>query len=242
MKDILISVNPKQCWRIVNGIQKIDVRKTKPKLDTPFKTLIYCTEPSKKYQYRAGSMILNDDELFRLPNGKIEYGNSIELITHNNYSKDNFLNGKVIGEYICDYIEKYEPIESKIKGCVEYQITLQKLCEEIHMGINEFCSYGNGKPLYGWHISNLVTYDKPKELSEFLKHDNTYDNALSWAFDNKLKSIKITKPPQSWCYVEGKVYCKDCKYLMFSDCYAECGKAYKGIVSIDDFCYKGELK
>lgn len=134
MKDILISVKPKQCWRILNGIQKIDVRKTKPKLDTPFKTLIYCTEPSKKYQYRVGSMILNDDELFRLPNGKIEYGNSIELITHNNYSKDNFLNGKVIGEYICDYIEKYEPIESKIKGCVEYQITLQKLCEEMRMG------------------------------------------------------------------------------------------------------------
>ena len=38
------------------------------------------------------------------------------------------------------------------------------------------------------------------------------------------------------------VRCKDCKHLMFSDCYAECGKAYKGIVSIDDFCDRGEQK
>ena len=37
-------------------------------------------------------------------------------------------------------------------------------------------------------------------------------------------------------------FCKDCEHLMFSDCYAGCGKAYKGIVSIDDFCDKGELR
>ena len=42
--------------------------------------------------------------------------------------------------------------------------------------------------------------------------------------------------------IENITYCKDCKYLMFSDCYAECGKAYKGIVSVDDFCDKGKSK
>lgn len=40
------------------------------------------------------------------------------------------------------------------------------------------------KPLYGWHISDLKIYDKPRELSEF--------------WDRK----KITRPPQSWQYVE----------------------------------------
>ena len=29
---------------------------------------------------------------------------------------------------------------------------------------------------------------------------------------------------------------------MFSDCYAECGKGYKGILNFDDFCDKGELR
>lgn len=39
-----------------------------------------------------------------------------------------------------------------------------------------------------------------------------------------------------------KVQCKDCKYLMFSDCYGECSKAYKGIVQPSDSCGKGIRK
>ena len=38
------------------------------------------------------------------------------------------------------------------------------------------------------------------------------------------------------------VRCKDCKYLMFSDCYGECGKGHMGIVRPDDFCSRGERK
>lgn len=38
------------------------------------------------------------------------------------------------------------------------------------------------------------------------------------------------------------VRCKDCKHLMFSDCYGECGKGYMGIVNPDGFCSYGERK
>ena len=38
------------------------------------------------------------------------------------------------------------------------------------------------------------------------------------------------------------VRCRDCKYLMFSDCYGECSKGYLGIVRPDDFCSRGERK
>ena len=38
------------------------------------------------------------------------------------------------------------------------------------------------------------------------------------------------------------VRCKDCKYLMFSDCYGECGKGHMWIVSPYDFCSYGERK
>lgn len=38
------------------------------------------------------------------------------------------------------------------------------------------------------------------------------------------------------------VRCKDCKHLMFSDCYGECGKGYMGIVNHDDFCSYGERR
>lgn len=38
------------------------------------------------------------------------------------------------------------------------------------------------------------------------------------------------------------VKCKDCKYLMFSDCYGECAQTHMGIVSPNDFCSYGERK
>lgn len=38
------------------------------------------------------------------------------------------------------------------------------------------------------------------------------------------------------------VRCKDCKYLMFSDCYGECGQGHMGIVRPDDFCSYGERR
>ena len=40
------------------------------------------------------------------------------------------------------------------------------------------------KWFYGWHISNLKIYDKPRELRDF----------------------GITRPPQSWCYVEEQLF------------------------------------
>lgn len=39
--------------------------------------------------------------------------------------------------------------------------------------------------------------------------------------------------------ISEEVHCKDCKYRMWSDHYAECGKGYKGIVYPDDTCGRG---
>lgn len=38
------------------------------------------------------------------------------------------------------------------------------------------------------------------------------------------------------------VRCRECKNLMFSDFYGECGKGHMGVVSPDDFCSRGERK
>lgn len=38
------------------------------------------------------------------------------------------------------------------------------------------------------------------------------------------------------------VRCKDCKHLIFSDCYGECGAGHLGIVRPDDFCSYGARK
>lgn len=144
-KAVMISIKPQWCELISKKQKTIEVRKTKPKLKTPFKCYIYETKG-----------------LYRGNGGCLFQGL-----------------GKVIGEFVCDYIEEYLFVKSKITGC-------------------------NGKTLYGWHISDLVIYDKPKNLYEFSKYDNTYDNAFGWAFDDRQKNVQLTRPPQSWCYVEVK--------------------------------------
>ena len=39
--------------------------------------------------------------------------------------------------------------------------------------------------------------------------------------------------------VSAPVTCKDCQYLMFSDCYGECRIGKRGIVQPDDYCGLG---
>ena len=122
-KAVLISIRPKWCEKIVSGEKTIEVRKTKPKIDGKFKCYIYCAKPSKAHQTICGCMVINTDELFRLPNGKIKHDTSIELMSDGGeYSSDNFLNGKVIGEFVCDDTKEIilQALQEKLereKGC-----------------------------------------------------------------------------------------------------------------------------
>jgi hypothetical protein len=80
---------------------------------------------------------------------------------------------------------------------------IEKFEKQTCLNSADIVRYLKGFYGYGWHISDLVIYDKPKELSEFYRHDNSYDNAFGWAFEDRAKNTPIKRPPQSWCYVEG---------------------------------------
>lgn len=43
-KAVMLSIRPKWCENIASGEKTIEVRKTRPKLETPFKCYIYCTQ------------------------------------------------------------------------------------------------------------------------------------------------------------------------------------------------------
>ena len=43
-KAVMLSIRPKWVEKIANGEKLIEVRKTRPKLQTPFKAYIYCTQ------------------------------------------------------------------------------------------------------------------------------------------------------------------------------------------------------
>ena len=116
---------------------------------------------------------------------------------------------KVIGEFMCDNIVKFNPTKAwKYYGKdIHYLNTLleyPKTC----LHYNEIEDYGKGKPLYGLHISNLKIYDKPKEINEFRKlgkeyHDIKENEKRHLTFiDGYIEGEPLTRPPQSMCYVE----------------------------------------
>lgn len=43
-KAVMLSIRPKWCEKIASGEKTVEVRKTRPKLGTPFKCYIYCTQ------------------------------------------------------------------------------------------------------------------------------------------------------------------------------------------------------
>lgn len=84
MKAVLISICPEWCERIINGQKTIEVRKTRPKLETTFKCYIYCTK-NAKMQFWTGPRYSYVDD-------------------HSHNAFDRCGNGKVIGEFLCDQI------------------------------------------------------------------------------------------------------------------------------------------
>lgn len=193
MKSVLISIRPKWCEKIASGEKTIEVRKTRPKLQTPFRVYIYRTKGTVPH----------------IINGKwvqMEVG------------------GTVIGEFTCDRIYGLAPL-NHAPDDVEQQACLTR---------EEIVRYLKGVG-YGWHISDLKIYDKPKELGDFWSYNealhkrydaetdfccydaaNEYGEALTDcgdAYNDILNCYRcwnewsgwchrIKRPPQSWCYVE----------------------------------------
>ena len=185
-KAVLISIQPKWSELIASGKKTVEVRKTKPKLETPFKCYIYCTNDFSNHATKSRR-------------NKFWIGEPI-----NDMSKGRYIgNGKVTGEFVCDRIF---PIS------VYYDNPNCKLALKefpyVCLTDKQIIDYlGNGKQGYGWHISDLKIYDKPKELGEFKKinRDCWYADlglAKRDCPECKNKECFMSRPPQSWCYVE----------------------------------------
>lgn len=195
MKAVMISIQPKWCEPIANGKKTIEVRKTKPKLETPFKCYIYCTQGNEML------WILREKE--RNPHQpKIS-----DMFIADAVGGATKANGKVIGEFVCDGSE----ILFNTNGNPPNYIAeiLPDILKRAAMTFEEFQIYVNGRAaknsIYGWHISDLVIYDKPKELSEFKKHNRHchYEHlGLATPKCSECKGCQLERPPQSWCYVE----------------------------------------
>lgn len=198
-KAVLLSIKPKYCEFIANGKKTIEVRKTRPRLKPPFKCYIYCTQGDKLW-------VTTERKRF-FCNGKVA-----SIINAKDVGGCYLGNSKVIGEFVCDRIDTYDDNTISAFSSENYvswnDFDLNRAC--IHP--QDFEDYANGKWLYGWHISDLVIYDMPKELGRFWKAGKcpivAAENGCAYEYycfrlgQTNICGETLTWPPQSWCYVE----------------------------------------
>ena len=206
MKAVMISTQPKWVEKIASRKKTIEVRKTAP--EVPFKAYIYCTK-AKPYLYKEA-------------NPPFELFLDSQLYKGKGYD-DRLFSGKVIGEFVCDkiiewqYDKGHQYYVDYPDDCTSYFPYLKCHSEATGLKCSEIENYGKGKTLYGWHISDLKIYDKPKELSEFKtppceKSEKACGNC-KWLVKVNTPDVyececyvedgrPITRAPQGWCYVE----------------------------------------
>ena len=180
-----MSIHPKWAEKIFNGEKTIEVRKIVPKLETPFKVYVYCTKGTFDI---TDCHDLSKDGVKKVAEGR----------------------GKVIGSFVCDWITEITPhcdigghVNSYVHG---YPAILGDDC----LSFKQLKAYLGNKKGYDWDITEPKLFDKPRELSEFKKegfmnekewlyalYPNTHCHYEAWA-----KKFTLTRPPQSWCYVE----------------------------------------
>lgn len=191
MKSVLISIRPKWCELIASGEKTIEVRKTRPKIETPFRCYIYETKA------RSDTPTFVDEDGHVLYTGR----------------------GQVIGEFVCYCItplynvctDDWRLLYGGLHKIEKQLVGMACLTEgELH-------EYASGRYCFAWHIYELKIYDKPRELSEFKtppceKSEKVCCNC-KWLVKINTPDVyececyvedgrPITSPPQSWCYVE----------------------------------------
>ena len=211
MKAILMSIRPQWCEKIFNGSKTIEVRKSRPSIDMPFKVYVYQTK------HKGGKAIVS------------EVLNSV------------YGGSKVIGSFVCDRIEEYkgefwdddtyeriqepwEPSDFAEYGEYEYDTIGEngefygkgiELSKQSCLSWNELRKYvGQGlKDFYGWHITDPTLFDKPRDITEFALYGKCAEDCDEYDFcardseDGRMsckyfKRTFLKRPPQSYCFVE----------------------------------------
>lgn len=198
-KSVLISIRPKWCEKIFNGEKSVEVRKNRPKLETPFKCYIYCTKP--KYEH--------------------------EDFIRTDYPKPQFYGGgKIVGEFTCDayVVDKtfgHDALFNAAACMSEDDATAYAAGSPLYgWHIADLKIYDTPKELEELWAYNEGLQKRYDADEDFCCYDavNEYGEALTDCGDAYLDirncyrcwnewngwCHRVNRPPQSWCYVEGE--------------------------------------
>lgn len=181
-KAVLISVRPEWTEKILRGEKTLDVRKTRPKLETPFRVYIYCTAGNLSYEVNNG-MFCN------ISGGKL-----------------------VVGEFMCDWIipvvpapEPYGSYDVDDDFVVQTGLVNGGLWDYGNGAtlygwhVTDLRIYDTPRKLSEfWFPPELYC---EKELCGGCPWDQSPDVDGEYEFDCEWRR-PLRRPPQSWCYVE----------------------------------------
>ena len=177
-KAVLISINPEWCDLILRGYKTAEVRKTKPKLETPFKVYIYCTKAPKwlkiashEWEQRSGKVV-----------GEFICDKIWELAPLNKAPDD-------FEEMACLDRDEIVHYLNKIHG-FGWHISAVKVYDHPR-SLTEFipnCTFGE----YG-------ECEYRRVYCQYQNYDYNPDGTINIACCDK----RVQKAPQSWCYIEG---------------------------------------
>lgn len=185
-KAILLSIKPKYVADILNGKKTIEIRKTMPKCDLPIDVYIYCTK-DKKHLVAPFHFI----EGWKYK----EYNDNTHYAGGWTSNMGNDINGKVVAKFT---VRKVEAIDI-------WQEDLEEKMKPACLSIKEFDDYSKGQVAYAYYIEDLVIFDEPKELSEFVHKvviEHHTKGHIGYLVEERFEPL--TKAPQNFCYVEAE--------------------------------------
>lgn len=182
-KSVLLSIRPEWCKKILSGEKTVEIRKTRPKLETPFRVHIYCTR--------------SDGWVMKSPKAGVQKMDSRVIGEFTCDKIDKLVHvGTMMDINILTLDGWYKPADALIQAACLTEETAKK--------------YLQGRNGYGWHISELKFYDKPVKLKDFwaiqpCTHRGDCCTCRRWDAEMLIcrgEVFGIERPPQSWCYVE----------------------------------------
>lgn len=183
MKAVLLSIRPNWCKLIWSGMKTVEVRKTRPKLETPFKVYIYCTG--------------HDGWVMKLPKAGVQKMDSRVIGEFTCDKIDKLVHvGTMMDINILTLDWWYKPADALLQSACLTEAQAEK--------------YLKGGDGYGWHISDLKIWDEPVRLEDFwaiqpCTHRGDCCTCRRWDAEKLIcrgEAFGIERAPQSWCYVE----------------------------------------
>lgn len=176
-KAVLISIQPKWCELIASGKKTVEVRKSRPKMETPFKCYIYCT---------------------KAPKGWVRLDKNVQL--------DTKIIGEFVCNMITSIVYTMDGLADVVDcntACMKPSefIVYGKGDTLYAWHISDLKIYDKPKELSEFNA--ICPYKKPDGTRKLVECPC---DKYTWDYDEKTgKSFctrRITNPPQSWCYVE----------------------------------------